>query len=259
VGIKYSFKGANACITNHCVGGALALGEAAAGIQAGEADRAVAAGHDTPNEPETVFRFQKFGLLSPETIRPFDRNRSGTVFGEGAAAVVLEKEADARARGAATFGEFLGSGSVSEATGVLDLRPDGDGLIRAMELAFAEAGITPDQVGMIVAHGNGTKNSDASEARAIQRVFGKNPPPVTGFKWAYGHIIVGSGLADTIFALMALRQKIVPGIPTLQELDPELAPLPVSSQPQTPRSDIALILTRGFSGMNVALLVRAHP
>ena len=258
VGIRYNFKGTNACITNHCAGGILAVSEAAYALRAGEADRAVAVGHDTPLEAESMMHFHKVGLLSPEIVRPFDRNRDGTIFGEGAAAVVLEKAEDAQARGATILGEYLGSGSVSEATGVLDLRPDGDGLSRAIEVALKDAGITADQVGLVVAHGNGTRASDATEALALQRVFGKNVPPVTAFKWAYGHLIAASGVVDVVFALMALRHQIVPGIATLKELDPLLAPLPVSAAPQKPRSDIALVLCRGFGGMNVAMLVRAH-
>jgi len=110
---------------------------------------------------------------------------------------------------------------------------------------------------MIVAHGNGTRTSDASEVLAIKRVFGEAIPPVTGFKWAYGHLIAASGVVDLVFTLMALQQKVVPGIPTLKALDPGFGPWPASAAPQTPRSDIALVLCRGFGGMNVASLVRA--
>jgi len=258
VGIRNHFKGTNACITNHCAGGAMAVAEAAAAIRAGEADRAVAVGHDAPFEPETLFHYQRLGLMSPETVRPFDRDRSGTVFGEGAASVMLEKSGDAKSRGAEILGEFLGSGCATEATGVLDIRPDGDGLSRAIELALADAKISRDEIGMIVAHGNGTHASDLSEARAIRRVFGEKIPPVTGFKWAYGHLIAASGILDLVFALTALRQKIVPGIPTLNLTDPEFAPFPVSKTPQQPRSDIALVLCRGFGGMDIALLVRTN-
>jgi 3-oxoacyl-[acyl-carrier-protein] synthase-1 len=259
VGIRHHFKGTNACITNHCVGGAMAVAEAAAAIRAGEADRAVAIGHDTPFEPETVFHFQQLGLLSQESLRPFDRDRSGTVFGEGAASVMLETAADAEARGAKILGEFLGSGCATEATGVLHVRPDGDGLSRAIQMALADAGISPEAVGMIIAHGNGTHASEASEAIAIRRVFGEKIPPVTGFKWVYGHLIAASGILDLVFALTALHQKIVPGISTLNVTDPEFTPFPVSKIAQQPRSDIALVLCRGFGGMNVALLVRANP
>ena len=257
VGIRHSFKGTNACITNQCVGGALAVAEAAEALRAGEADRAVAVGHDTPFEPETVFHYHRLGLMSSDTLRPFDRERRGTVFGEGAAAVMLETLADARSRHATVLGEFLGSGCTTEATGVLEVRPDGDGLSRAIEIALTDAGVSADAVGMIAAHGDGARDSDASEALALRRVFGDDLPPVTGFKWAFGHLIAASGLLDLVVTLNALKQGIVPGIATLNALDPELAPLPVSPAPQEPRSDIALILCRGFAGMNVALLVRA--
>lgn len=258
VGIRHNFKGTNACITNHCAGGAMAVAEAAAAVRAGEADRAVAVGHDSPFEPETLFHYHRLGLLSPEIVRPFDRDRSGTVFGEGAASVVFESAEDARARNATSLGEFLGSGCATEGTGAFDIRPDGDGLSRAIQFALADAGISPGAVGMIVAHGNGTHASDASEARAIRRVFGENIPPVTGFKWAYGHLIAASGILDLVFALTALRHKTVPGIHTLNLADPEFAPFPVSRTAQQSTNDIALVLCRGFGGMNVALLVRAN-
>jgi 3-oxoacyl-(acyl-carrier-protein) synthase len=235
----------------------MALAEAAAAVRAGEADRAVAVGHDTPFEPETFFNFNILGLLDNEAPRPFDRDRRGTVFGEGAAAVVFEKPEDAGARQAGVLGEFLGSGCVTEGMGVLEVRVDGDGLSRAIELALADAGITQADVGMIVAHGNGTPASDASEARAIKRVFGPNIPPTTSFKWAYGHLIAASGVIDLVLALRALREGIVPGIATLKTPDPQLLPFPISAQPQKPGGDIALILCRGFGAMNIALLVRA--
>ena len=257
VGIRHNFKGTNACITNQCAGGIMAVAESAAALRAGEADRIIAIGHDAPFEPETVLNYHRLGLLSEDVLRPFDGGRSGTVFGEGAAAVMLETAEDAKARGAAVLGEFLGSGCVSEATGILDLRPDGDGVSRVIELALADAGVAREQVGMIVAHGNGTRASDASEAAGIRRVFGENVPPVTGFKWAYGHLIAASGAIDLVFALTALRQQIVPGIATLNSPDPDLAPFPVSATAQKPRGDIALLICRGFGGMNVALIVRA--
>lgn len=259
VGIRHHFKGTNACITNQCAGGVMAVAESAASLRAGDADRIIAIGHDTPFEPETAFNYHRLGLMAEDVLRPFDRERSGTVFGEGAAAVMLEIAEDAKARGAVVLGEFLGSGCVTEATGILDVRPDGDGVSRVIELALADAGVTREQIGMIVAHGNGTRASDASEATGIRRVFGESVPPVTGFKWAYGHLIAASGVIDLVFALTSLRQQIVPGIATLNSLDPELAPFPVSATAQKPRGDIALVICRGFGGMNVALIVRATP
>jgi 3-oxoacyl-[acyl-carrier-protein] synthase-1 len=257
VGIRHMFKGTNACITNQCAGGVLAVAEAAESLRTDEADRIAAIGHDTLIEPEAVLGYHKLGLLSADVLRPFDRDRTGTIFGEGGAAVVLEKFDVAQARNAAILGEFLGHGCVTEATGVVDLRPDGDGPERAIALALADAGIAAADVGMIVAHGNGTLASDASEAKGIMRVFGGNPPPVTAFKWAVGHLIAASGILDFVLALEALRHGVVPGVPTLNSVDPEFSSLPVSREAQTPRSDIALVLCRGFGGMNVALIVRA--
>lgn len=256
VGIRHGLKGTNACITNQCVGGVLAVAEAGEAIRTGEADRAVVVGHDAPVEPETVTYYHQVGLLSNTTLRPFERDRAGTVLGEGAASIIFETFAEAKNRGATILGEFLGSGCATEATGVLDIRPDGEGVSRALELALADAQIPPSAVGMIVAHGNGTRASDASEVMALKRVFGENLPPVAGFKWAFGHLIAASGILDLVLALRALREKIVPGIPNLTP-DPDLMPFPVSSTPQKPRSDIALVICRGFGGMNVALVVRA--
>jgi 3-oxoacyl-(acyl-carrier-protein) synthase len=111
---------------------------------------------------------------------------------------------------------------------------------------------------MIVAHGSGTRQSDASEGLAIRRVFGATAPPVTGFKWAFGHPLAASGILDSVLALVALRRGVVPGVATLRELDPDLGSLPVSARPQAPRSDVALILNRGFGGSNTALVLRAQ-
>ena len=257
VGIRHGFRGTNACITNQCVGGSMAVAEAAAAILTDEADRAVAVGHDAPIEPETVLHYHNLGLLAPDVLRPFDRSRAGTIFGEGAAAVIIERAAAAQARGARILGELLGSGCVTEATGILDVLPNGEGLARAIDLALEAAGVSPAAVGMVVAHGNGTRASDASEAAALRHVFGTALPPVTSFKWALGHTIAASGSLDFVMTLKALQQGMVPGIATLKDLDPALAPFPVSSVPQKPRSDIALVCSRGFGGMDVALLVRA--
>jgi 3-oxoacyl-[acyl-carrier-protein] synthase-1 len=258
VGIRHGFRGTNACVTNQCVGGAMAVAEAVAALRSGEADRAVAVGHDAPIEPETILLYHNLGLLAPDILRPFDRARNGTVFGEGAGAVILETAAGAEARGAVVLGQLLGSGCVSEATGVVELLPDGDGLARAIHLALQDAGISPNEVGMVVAHGNGNRASDASEASALRRVFAETLPPVTSFKWALGHSIAASATLDLVVALKALQTKVVPGIATLEGVDPALMPFPVSSHPQQARSDIALLCSRGFGGMNVALVLQGN-
>ncbi len=257
VGIRGQFKGTNACITNQCAGGVLAVAEAASAIWNGEADRIIAAGHDLPFEPEMVYYYHKLGLMSGAAPRPYDVDRDGTIFGEGAGAVVLEKESDAIARGAAVLGEFLGFGCCSEATGILDLAPDGDGVTRAIEEALADAGIDASDVGVICAHGNGTPASDLTESIGIRKVFGDSIPPVTGFKWAYGHLIAASGIVDLVMTLEMLKRGIVPGIATLSVLDPVIGSFPVTREATKPRSDVALLICRGFGGMNVALVVKS--
>jgi 3-oxoacyl-(acyl-carrier-protein) synthase len=257
VAINYNLKGANACITNHSCGGTLAVIEAMEALRTGEADRAVAVGHDALIEPQMVLYYHECGLLTADTIRPFDAARSGSLFGEGAGALVVETEASANERGAGVIGEVLGGGHVGEATGLLAIREDGDGLARAIGDALHDAKLGPADIGMIVAHGNGTRQSDTSEATALRRVFGDAMPPVTAFKWSIGHLIAAAGIVEAVMALEALRERVVPGVATLSELDPECAGILVSAAPQAPRNDVALILCRGFAGTDAALIVRA--
>ncbi|MEO8306339.1 MAG: beta-ketoacyl-[acyl-carrier-protein] synthase family protein [Betaproteobacteria bacterium] len=257
IGIKHGLKGANACITNHSVGGTLAVIEAFEALRTGEADRVVAVGHETPIEPQMVLYYHRMGLLAKETLRPFDARHDGSLFGEGAGALVLETEASAAARNAPVLGEILGGGYACEALGLAAISDDGDGLARAMLEALEDARIAPAAVGMIVAHGNGTPQSDTSEAAAIRRVFGAAAPPVTAFKWAIGHLIAAAGIVEAVLALASLARKEVPGIANLAGVDPACAGLRVSATVQTPSSDVAMILCRGFAGTNAALVVRA--
>ena len=257
IGIKHGLKGSNACITNHSVGGTLAVIEAFEALRNGEADRAVAVGHETPIEPQMVLYYHGLGLLASEMLRPFDARHDGSLFGEGAGALMLETEASAAARNAAVLGQVLGGGYACEAQGLAAIRDDGDGVARAIQQALDDAKLAPAAVGMIVAHGNGTPQSDVSEAAAILRVFGDAPPPVAAFKWAIGHTIAAAGILETVLALAALARNVVPGIANLGALDPRCAGLTVSAAAQAPRSNVALILCRGFAGTNAALVVRA--
>jgi 3-oxoacyl-[acyl-carrier-protein] synthase I len=255
-GIKYNLKGPNACITNHSCGGTLAVIEAMEALRTGEADRAVAIGHDTLIEPQMVLYYFGCGLLASETIRPFDSTRDGSLFGEGAGALALETEASVRERHATVIGEVLGGGHVGEAAGLLAIREDGSGLERAMNDALRDARLKPSDIGMIVAHGNGTRQSDASEAVAIRRVFDNAVPPITAVKWSIGHLIAAAGIVETTVAIEALAERIVPGVATLRTLDPDCGELPISSDAQVPRSNTALVLCRGFAGTDAALIIR---
>jgi 3-oxoacyl-[acyl-carrier-protein] synthase-1 len=177
--------------------------------------------------------------------------------GEGAAALVLETEASAKERGATILGEYLGGGDASEGEGIFCIRDDGDGLSRAIELALKDAGLKPSDVGMIVAHGNGTEQSDASETAALLRVFGQDMPPVTANKWSIGHLFASSGLVDVAIGLEAARRGVVPGVATLEQLAPSCTGLNISKQNRETRSDVVLVLCRGFAGTNAAVLLRA--
>jgi 3-oxoacyl-[acyl-carrier-protein] synthase-1 len=257
IGIRYMLKGPNTCITNHSCAGAQTVIEAAAALRAGEADRAVAVGHDTPIEPEMVLYYYRLGLLAASELLPFDARRTGSLFGEGAGAMMLETEASATQRKAPVIGEYLGGGYACEAQGLIAIRDDGDGVARAVRQALDEGGIRAADVGMVVAHGNGTPQSDASEAAAIRKVFGSKPPPVTAFKWSFGHLIAAAGIVEATLALVALKRGVVPGIAVWSAPDPDCAGVPVSASAQEPTSDVALVICRGFASTNAALLVRA--
>jgi 3-oxoacyl-[acyl-carrier-protein] synthase-1 len=257
VGIRHELKGPNACITHHSASGPLAIVEATEALRGGECARAVAIAHDASIEPQMILYYRSVGLLSERGLRPFDVAHDGSLMGEGAAALVLETEDAARERGAGVLGEVLGSGHRGDALGLLPIRDDGAGLVRAILDALAGAQLRPADVGMVVAHGNGTPNSDASEARALATVFGDEVPPVTAFKWSIGHLLAASGMIESVLALEALRAGTVPAIANLRRVAPECVALPVAGTPQSPRSDVALVLARGFGGTNTALLLRA--
>jgi 3-oxoacyl-[acyl-carrier-protein] synthase-1 len=256
VGIRQGLKGPNACITHHSISGLLALAEATAALRAGECSRAVVVAHEAPIEPQVLLYYHQLGLVSAQGLRPFDARHDGSAMGEGAAALTLETEAAAQERGATVLGEVLGFGSAGEALGLLPVRDDGDGLVRAIRAALANAGLQPADVGLVVAHGNGTPNSDRSEARALSSIFGAGLPPVTGFKWAFGHLLAAAGLIDAVLAVHAMRAGTVPGSAGLGEQDAGAPALPLRTSPLQPRSDVVLVLSRGFGGTNAACLLR---
>ena len=257
VSIRHQLKGTNGCITNHTTSGILAMIESAWALREGQADRMVAIGHDAPIEPQTMHYLDRVGLLGRDVLRPFDARHNGCILGEGAGSFVLETEASARERGATILGEYLGGGDASEGEGIFAIRDDGDGLVRAIRAALDDAGLAADDVGMVVAHGNGTEQSDASEARALKTTFGDKMPPVTAFKWAVGHPFAASGMLDAALGFESVRRGVVPGIATLGEIAPACAGLNVSAETRASRSNVVLVLCRGFAGTNAALLLRA--
>ena len=130
--------------------------------------------------------------------------------------------------------------------------------MRAIGQALEDAGIDPADIGMVVAHANGTPQSDRSEAQALRTVFGAAMPPVTGFKWAIGHTIAAAGIIEAVIAFAALARNEVPGIANLAAIDPACAGISAAAAARTPASDIALVLCRGFAGTDAALVIRGR-
>lgn len=256
-GIRYGFKGANENITAHGISGSQAIAEACRYLRDGVIDRAVVVGYDSASEVEALAYYGSVGLLSCRGLRPFDRRRDGTVLAEGAGALVLEARDVAEGRGAVVYGEVLGCSVTSESVGVLTVREDGEGVGRAIRLALDDAGTSAGEVGMISAHANGTRISDAGEARAFREVFGGEGVPVTAFKWSTGHTIAASGVIESILTLLSLREKRVPGVANLEELSADCMGINVSSEEQRPTSGLGVVVTRGFAGLNSCIVLSA--
>ncbi len=257
-GIRYGFKGPNQNIANHAVSGVQAILEAYHAIRSGQIDRAVVVAYDYGIAAQEQMYYQGTGLLSKTQVHSFDVKRDGTVMGEGAGALVLEASHAATERGAAIYGEVLGGGTVSEGEGILSQTRSGEGLKTCILNTLRKAGLTEKDVGMIAAHANGTRVSDASEAAAILSCFQSSKVPVTGFKWATGHTLTAAGVIESILMLLALRKGSAPGIPTLNQKDPEFEHLPASALAQPVTSSVGLLISRAFYSLNSALLLKVH-
>ena len=259
-GITYGFKGANHNVANHAVGGTQAILEAYHAIKSGQAERAVVVAYDIGVEPQALYYYDKLGVISARHLKPFDKDHDGTILAEGAAALVLESEASARARSAICYGEIAGGLSASEASGLFAIEEDGSSLACLMRETLVSAGIDEDAVDLIVAHGNGNKKSDDSEAIAIDTVFAgrPTPPAVTAFKWATGHTLCTSGILDTVLTTLALKNQCVPGIANLSQTADSCSRLNLSAETRVlPRSRSALMINRGFASMNACLVIKA--
>lgn len=257
VGMQHGFKGPNHNITNHAIGGMQALLEAYHAIRSGEIDRAVVVGYDLGIEPQAIFYYDALGLLSHEGIKPFDVQHDGTVLADGGAALIIESEASVREREALCLAEIGAIASHSEGAGLFGLTPSGEPLAALITQVLQQAHSTADQCSMIIAHGNGSKASDDSEARALCSVFGPFTPPVSAFKWSMGHTLVASGLVDTILAIFSLRARMLPGIATLTTPHQVAGGLNLSVESRSLESGhMALIINRGFASMNACLAIQ---
>ncbi|MCI0341771.1 MAG: beta-ketoacyl-[acyl-carrier-protein] synthase family protein [Planctomycetales bacterium] len=251
--------GARWHVSSACSSGSEAIGLGVELLRSGRARRVVAGGYDALAS-FTVAGFSSLRLLSPDACRPFDRRRTGTALGEGAAVVVLEKASDARARRARVRALVTGASGGNDGYHLTRPHPEGRGLLAAMRDALRDAGRAPDDVSWVKAHGTGTPPNDLAEYRALRQLLGDRLPrvPVSSQKPLVGHTLGGSGAVEAVLAMLAMEAGLV--LPTLgcDEPDPAMPGLdPVREGPRRvaagPRVTLALAL--GFGGEANALVL----
>lgn len=263
--MRYGFQGSCTTYTNACASGTTALGEAARKIRHGELDVAVAGGTDSAVSTVVVGAFARMRAMSMRNTdpaaasRPFDADRDGFVMAEGAAVLVLERMDAALARGARIYGEIAGYADTCDAFHVVAPHEDGEVAARAMRRAVADAGLTPELIGHVNAHGTSTVLNDRAEARAIDRCFEGQPPPVTAFKGVTGHMIGGSGALEAALALLCAARGTVPPIANLVG-SPEAGLVDlVAGEPRAIAPGPVLSNSFGFGGHNACLVLAPAP
>jgi nodulation protein E len=260
VSAKFGAKGLAYSVVSACASSAHAIGLAAQAIRAGQADVVMTGGSDAPLTPGTISAWESLRVLAVDNehpaaaCRPFSADRKGLVLAEGAAVFVLESLDRAQARGATILGEIVGFGATSDAGHITD--PSADGAARAMQLALADSGLEPRDIGYINAHGTGTRANDATETAAIHAVFGKDAPPVSSTKSLHGHAMGASGAIEIACSLLALREGFLPPTINLERPDPECDLDYVPNQPRQARVRAFLSNSFGFGGMNAVVAMR---
>ena len=247
---------------NSCASGAMAIGQAFHAVRDGIVDVALAGGAEAPLAPLTFGAFALIRVLSqrnddPATAsRPFDRDRDGFVMGEAAAVLVLEERESARRRGAPVIGQLLGFGSSNDAYHMTAPRPDGRDAARAITAALDDAGMGPDRIGYVNAHGSSTPLNEAAEARAIRVALGSAAAdvPVSGTKGLYGHALGASGAVEAAITALALERGVLPGTCNLVAADADIG-LDLLTQSRNATPAAALTNSFGFGGMNAALVI----
>lgn len=252
---RLALGGPRHTVVTACSSGAVALAEAAELIADGVVDCAVAGGVDAVTRL-CFMGFNALRLLDPEPCRPFDRERRGMSIGEGAAFVVLEDAGHARARGARVYAELAGHGMTTDAHHVTAPQPDGEGMARAMGTALAAAGLTPDAIGYVNAHGTATPQNDRIEARAITRVFGPGRVLVSSSKSMIGHTMAAAGSLEAVATIQALIHETVPPTANFTTPDPDVDFDCVPRVAREAAMEHAISNSFGFGGQNVTLLFR---
>ncbi len=263
--IAFQAKGPNFATVSACASGAHAIGESFRMIRDGLADVAITGGAESPITPLALAGFCSMKALTtrndaPERAsRPFDLERDGFIMAEGAATIILEDWEHARRRGTRILAELIGYGSTADAGHVTAPDPEGDGAARAMTLALRDAGLAPEEVDYINAHGTSTPLNDKCETLAIRRVFGPHAEKlaVSSTKSMTGHLLGAAGAIEMVACVQALRHGVIPPTINYDHPDPECTLDYVPNMARRQRIKTALSNSLGFGGHNVSLLARA--
>jgi len=243
-------------VSNACASGSNAIGHAWELIRYGQAERALTGGYDALTE--LVFSgFDSLQALSTTVCRPFDARRDGLALGEGAAVMALETLESARRRNAPILGELIGYGSSIDHHHLTQPHPQGDTTLAVMRQACAAAGVMPEEVDYINAHGTGTVLNDSSEAVAISHWAGQRAAtlPVSSTKANIGHLLGAAGAVEAVICLMTLREQWLPPESMFETPDPACH-FPIVQKPRDGRVNVVLSNSFGFGGVNASLIMR---
>jgi 3-oxoacyl-[acyl-carrier-protein] synthase II len=266
VSIRHGAKGPNSATCTACSSSAHAVGDSYELIARCAADVMICGGAEAAITPMGVGGFAAMRALSThndepsKACRPFDKNRDGFIIGEGAGVIVLEDLEFARRRGAPILAEVVGYGMSGDAFHITAPSEDGDGAYRAMRNAVADAGIQPEQVDYINAHGTSTPFNDKLETMAIKRLFGDHAYKlaVSSTKSMVGHLLGGAGGLEAGFSVLALRDQIIPPTINYETPDPECDLDYVPNKARAARLEYVLSNSFGFGGTNAALLFKRY-
>lgn len=265
VSIRHGLKGPNHSVVTACSTGAHAIGDASRLVALGDADVMVAGGAESPVCRLALAGFAACKALSTHfndepqrASRPYDRDRDGFVMGEGAGIVVLEEYEHAKARGAKIYAEIIGYGMSGDAYHITAPASDGDGAYRCMSAALKRAGITPDQLDYVNAHGTSTPLGDEIELRAFERLVGDAADKITmsSTKSAVGHLLGAAGAVEAIFSALAIRDNVAPPTINLENPSVETKIDLCANTKREKQIDIALSNSFGFGGTNASLVMR---
>lgn len=262
VAIRYGVKGYNACVVTACASANHSIGDSMRIIQNGTADVMITGGSEASLTPLAYAGFCSMRATStnedPSTAsRPFDKNRDGFVMGEGAGILILEEREHAIKRGANILAEIVGYGATCDAYHIT--APDSEGTAGSMclKMALDDAGITPDMIGYINAHGTSTPLNDPLESRSIAEVFG-DKVPVSSTKSMTGHLLGAAGGIEAIISIMAIKDSFLPPTINLKEQDPECTLDYVPNEGRNKNIDYALSNALGFGGHNGVVVFKKH-